>query len=110
LKTQEPSIILSKHLVSISSGIILWTDDQTSALLCASINGLDDVDQLLFILQNPVKLVIVTGTEIAHHVFVAEEKHYGDGVVEFIHLLEVWDLVEITDVDDGKVLDAIGDT
>ena len=25
-------------------------------------------------------------------------------------LLEVWDLVEIADVDDGKVLDAVGDS
>ena len=27
-----------------------------------------------------------------------------------VHLLEVGDLVEIADVDDGKVLDTVGDT
>jgi hypothetical protein len=42
--------------------------------------------------------------------FVSEEKHEGDWVIEFIHLLEVWDLVEIADVDDGEVLNTISDT
>ncbi len=40
---------------------------------------------------------------------VAEEEHEGDGVVELVHLLEVGHLVEVADVDDGEVLDAVGD-
>ena len=63
----------------------------------------------MFVLQNPVELVIVTRSEIAHHVLIPEEKHNGDGVVEFVHLLEVWHLIEITNVDDSEVLDPIGD-
>lgn len=41
--------------------------------------------------------------------FVSEEEHESDWVVEFVHLLEVGDLIKVADVDDGKILDAIGD-
>jgi len=67
------------------------------------------MDQLLLVLQNPVQLA-VTSAEITHHMFVAEEEHEGDWVVEFIHLLEVRDLVKIAHIDDGKVLYSMGDT
>ena len=40
---------------------------------------------------------------------ITKKEHQCYGVVQFVHLLEVWDLVEITDIKDGKVLDAIGD-
>jgi len=41
---------------------------------------------------------------------VSKEEHECDGIVEFVHLLEVRNLIEIADVDDGKVLDSICDT
>ena len=41
---------------------------------------------------------------------VAEEEHEGYWVVKLIHLLEVWHLIEVANVDDGKVLDTIGDS
>ena len=44
----------------------LWTDDQTAALLRTAVDGLDDIDQLLFVLQDPVELVVVACPEIAH--------------------------------------------
>lgn len=40
---------------------------------------------------------------------VPEEEHEGDRVVELVHLLEVGHLVEIAHVDDGEVLNAVGD-
>ena len=63
----------------------------------------------MLILQHPIELVIVTGSEIAHHVLITEEEHESDWVVELVHLLEVWHLVEVANIDDGKVLDAVGD-
>lgn len=69
-------------LVSVSCRVILGTDDQTTALLCASVHRLDDIYELLLILENPVELVIVAGAEIAHDVFVAEEEHDCARVVE----------------------------
>lgn len=41
--------------------------------------------------------------------FVSKEEHEGNGIVEFVHLLEVGDLIEVADVDNGEVLDTIGD-
>lgn len=40
---------------------------------------------------------------------VAEEEHECHRVVEFVHLLEVWHLIEITHVQYGKILDTVGD-
>lgn len=97
------------RLVSVSRGVILGADNQTTTLLGTAIDGFDDVDQFLLVLQNPVELVIVTSTEIAHHMFISKEEHKGNGIVEFVHLLKVRDLVEVADVDDGEVLHAIGD-
>lgn len=73
--------------------ITLWTNDQPPPLFRPSINCLDDINQLLLILQHPVQLVVVARAEIAHHVFVAEEKHERDRVVEFVHLFEIGHLI-----------------
>jgi hypothetical protein len=43
-------------------------------------------------------------------VLVAEEEHEGDGIIEFIHLLKIGNLVEVADVDDGEVLNTVGDS
>lgn len=101
--------ILSSLLVSVSSRVVLRTNNQTSSLLSSSVDGLNNINQLLFILQHPIQLVVITSSEITHHVLVAEEEHDGHGIVKFVHLVEVRDLVEIADVDDGKVFDAVGD-
>lgn len=74
-------------------------DNQTTALLGTLVDGLDDVDQLLLVLQHPVQLVVVSGTEITHHVLVAIEEHDGHAVVKLIHLIEVRDLINIAKVD-----------
>ena len=85
-------------------------DHQTPALLRTSIDSLDDIDEFLLILQHPVQLVVVSRTEIAHHVFVAEEEHQSHGIPELVHLLEVGNLVEIADIDYGEVFDTVGNT
>jgi hypothetical protein len=90
--------------------LTLRTDHQPPPLLSSPIDRLDDVDQLLLILQHPVEFIIVPRPEIAHHVLVAEEEHERHRVVEFVHLLEVWHLIEIADVDDREILHPVGDT
>lgn len=40
---------------------------------------------------------------------VSEEEHQGDRIVEFVHLLEVGDLIEVADINDGEILDSVGD-
>ena len=101
--------ISPSHLVSISSRVILRTNNQTPTLLRTPINSLDDINQLLLILKHPIQFVVVSRSEITHHVLVAEEEHDGHGIVEFVHLVEIGDLVEVADVDDGEVFDAVGD-
>ena len=100
---------LAWHLVAVSGGIVFWRNNETSAFLCAFVDCLDDVDEFLLVLEDPVEFVVVAGAEVTHHVFVAKEEHESDRVVEFVHLLEVGDLVEVTNVDDSEVLDPIGD-
>ena len=85
------------------------TNNETATLLCTSVYRLDDVDELLLILEDPVELVVVSGTEITHYVFVAEEEHDRAGVVKLVHLVEVRNLVDVTDVDDGEGLDFVCD-
>jgi len=43
-------------------------------------------------------------------VLIAEEEHQRHRVVELVHLLEVGDLVQVADVEDGEVFDAVGDS
>ena len=40
---------------------------------------------------------------------IAKEKHKRDRVVELVHLLEVGDLIQIADIEDSEILDAVGD-
>ena len=87
----------------------LRTNYKTPALLGAAVDGLDDVDQLLLVLQHPVELVVVSGAEVAEHVLVAPEEEDGAGVVELVHAVEVGHLVDVTHVDDGEVADELGD-
>ena len=94
-------------LISISRRVIFRRNDETSALLCAFVDRFYDIDQLLFVLQDPIHFVIVSGAEITHHVFIPEEEHERHRVVQLVHLVEIFDLFQIAYVDDSEVLDAI---
>ena len=102
----------SLALIGVPTEIVVtfWADHKTPSFLSAFVDGLNYIDELLLILENPVELVIITSTEIAHldrilallpelnrgctyHVLVAEKKHQGDRIVKFVHLFKVWDLV-----------------
>lgn len=77
-------------------------DNETPPLLGAPIDSLEDIDQFLLVLQHPVKLVVVSGAKITHHVLVAEEEHDRHRVVELVHLFEVRNFVEVAEVDHGE--------
>lgn len=107
---QQNTSSQSQYLISISCRVILRTNHKTSSLFRTLVNRLDDIDQLLFILQYPIQLVVITGPKIAHHVLVSEEEHQGHRVVEFVHLFEIGHLVQVADVDNGKIFDAVGNS
>lgn len=99
--------IICQHVPEVHDvedrGRTLRTNDQTTTLLGALVDGLDDVDQLLLVLQNPVQLVVVTGSEITHHMFIAIKVHDRHWIVELVHGTKVGDLIEIAEVNDGEI-------
>lgn len=74
--------VSSNLLRGVASQLTLGTDNKTTTLLGPTVDGLDDIDQLLLVFQNPVQLIVVTGAEITHHVFVTEEEHDCNRVVK----------------------------
>ena len=70
-------------LISVAGRVVFGADDQTTALFRTTVDGLDDVYQLLLVFQDPVEFIIVSGTEIDHHVFISKEEHDCARVVEF---------------------------
>jgi len=61
--------------VAVFGGVIFGSDDETATLPGAAVNGLDDVDELLLVLESPIDLVVVASAEIDHDVLVPEEEH-----------------------------------
>lgn len=86
--------------IAVPGRVILWTHHQTTALLRTSIDRFDDVDEFLFVFKDPVKFVVVTSPEIAHHMLVTEEEHDSACIVQLVHGFEVRNFVKIAEVDD----------
>lgn len=85
-------------------GVVLGADDQTLALLCATINDLNEIDHFLWIFNRPSDLVVVTRAQIDHNVLVLEEEHNREGVIELVHLVKVGYFFDIYNVDHCKIL------
>lgn len=83
--------------------LTLRTNDQTTSLLRALVDGLNDIDHLLLVFKHPVQLVVVTRAKITHHVFIPIEEHDGHWVKEFVHRVELGYLVDVAKVDDSEV-------
>jgi len=41
--------------------------------------------------------------------FVPEKEHDRTRIVQFVHLVEVWDFIDINEVEDGKIFAFVGD-
>lgn len=63
-----------KRSISVFCRIILGGHHQTSSLSRSSVNGFNNVYHLLLVLYDPVDLIVVTGAQINHDVFVSETK------------------------------------
>ena len=86
--------------------VVFWANNETFTFRCTSVYDLENVNQLLLILQSPYHLVIVSCAEVDHDVSVAEEKHDSARVIQLVHCTEVGYLLNVYDVEDGKVLDS----
>lgn len=58
--------------ISVFCRIILWWHHQTSSFSRSSVHRFNNVYHLLLVLHCPVDLVVVTGAQINHDVFVPE--------------------------------------
>ena len=97
------------HLISVARRVILRTNNKPTTLPGTLVDCLNNVNKLLLVFQQPIHLVVISRAKIAHHMLVAVEEHDRKRVVQLVHCIEVGHLVEITQVDDGKVFDAVGD-
>lgn len=88
-------IYLNGCSVLVFSGVVLGCNDQSLSLASPPVDDLEDVYELLLVLHGPIDLVVVTSAEIDHHVLVSEEEHERDGIVEFVHGVEVRNLRDI---------------
>lgn len=97
------------RLVPVPRTIVLRTNHQTSSFPRPAVCCLNDINLLLLVVDNEVLFIVVARPEVHHDMLVPIEKHDRHRVVEFVHLVEVLDLFDVADVDDRKVLDAVGD-
>jgi len=59
----------------------------------------------LLTIHCPIYLVVITSPQINHDMLITIKEHHRAGVIQFIHLVEIWYLSDITQIDDGKILD-----
>ena len=93
-----------ERLVAILGRVVFRRDDQTPAFTCAQVDGLDDVDHFLLVLQCPVDFVVITGAQIDHDVLISEEKHHRAGVVKLVHLVEIRHFCYVDQIDDCEIV------
>ena len=72
-----------ENSISISRRVIFRADHQSTPFFGSTVNGLDNVDKFLLILEHPIQLIIIPSSKIAHHMLVSKEKHQGYRVVQF---------------------------
>lgn len=60
--------------ISVFCRIILWRHHQTSSFSRPSVHRFNNVYHLLLVLHRPVDLIVVTGAQINHDVFVPENR------------------------------------
>lgn len=73
--------------------IIPRTNNQALALARPTIHGLQDINQLLLGANRKVDLVVISRAKVDLHVLVAPEEHDSARIIDFVHGVEVWDLL-----------------
>ncbi|KAH3660218.1 hypothetical protein OGAPHI_007423 [Ogataea philodendri] len=97
----------SSRATSADEGVavVLRTYHKSLALDGTAVDGFYDIDKLLFVANREVELVVVACAKVAHHVLVAVEEHHRHRVVQLVHLVEVGNLVDVAQIDNGKLAD-----
>lgn len=100
LVCDHSTLVLFSHpipalLVHPLSAIILRTHHQSLPLTRTPIHRLHDINQLLLIANRKIDFIIIPRAKVNLHVPVAPEKHDRARVVDFVHGVEVGDLLYI---------------
>ena len=89
-------------------GIVERRNNNSTTLNGTAIDGFHNRDHLVFVGERPVDLVVVSRSEIDHHMLISEEEHDRARVVQLVHGIEFRDLCDVHEIDDNKVLHKIG--
>jgi hypothetical protein len=81
------------QLVCPFSRVIPRTNNEPLAFARAPIDCFEYVNQLLLSADGKVDLVVVARAKVDLHVFVAPEEHDSTRIVDFVHGVEVWNLL-----------------
>lgn len=96
------------RLELVLRGVVKRRDNDSATLDGATIDGFHNRDQLVLVGESPVDFVVVSRSQIDHHVFIAEEEHDRARVVQLVHCVELGDFGDVHQIDDHKVLDEVG--
>lgn len=73
-----------KELVAVFGKVIFGRDDKTAV---DSFN--DIINELLFVFETPINLIVFTCSKVYYYVFVPKEKHNCAGVEQLVHDVEI---------------------
>ena len=93
-----------ESLVAVFRRVVFRRNDKPAAFPRASIDGLNDVNHLEFVVKRPIDLIVVARAEIDHYVLVPEEKHDSTGVVELVHGVEIGHFRDVDHINRSKIL------
>ena len=99
--------MIDRVSVAVLCAVVFRRYDQPSPFPRSAINSFDYINHLLLVIECPIDLIVVTGTQVHHNVLVSEEEHHRAGIVQLVHGVEVWNLGDIDQVDTTIVLDVL---
>lgn len=79
-------------------------DNQTLAFSRTSVHSLQNVNHLLFIIECPIHLIIVSSPKVHHYMSIPEEKHCRTRVIQLIHCAKIRHLLYVNQVNHCKIL------
>jgi len=95
-QTPRPHLLpppFSLRLIRPFSRVVPRTNNKSLALARSPIYRLQYINQLLLRPNRKVDLVVIARAKVNLHMLVSPEEHDGAGIVDFVHGVEVGDLL-----------------
>ena len=68
--------MIDRVSVAVLCAVVFRRYDQPSPFPRSAINSFDYINHLLLVIECPIDLTVVTGTQVHHNVLVSEEEHH----------------------------------